>query len=118
MEMDPVPALQTSHPHGVKRPGDPYEFDEEGGGATCNMEGFARVAGGPKEESKDLKKATGNLFTSEGLQPSYKDLDQIFDNSDDTSGDEAVSIFQFIIMFYFLYKWFLKASSTNSTWFK
>jgi len=32
-----------------------------------------------------------SLFTNEGLQPSYKDLDQIFDNSDDTSSDETVS---------------------------
>lgn len=88
--MDATPILQTSHPHGVKRPGDPYEFDEEGGGP--NMEGYAkRGACAPKEEAKDSKKGTGNLYTSEGLQPSYKDLDQIFDNSDDTSGDEAVS---------------------------
>ncbi|KAK9883147.1 hypothetical protein WA026_001345 [Henosepilachna vigintioctopunctata] len=81
--------------HGVKRPGDPYEFDEEGGGSACNMDGFKR--GGPgsnvKEEPKDAKKIiTGNLFTNEGLQPSYKDLDQIFDNSDDTSSDEATQI--------------------------
>lgn len=84
--------LQTSYPHGVKRPGDPYEFDEEGGQA-CRMDGFKRGPGGVKEESKDyLKKGiTGNLFTNEGLQPSLKDLDQIFDNSDDTSSDEAVS---------------------------
>ncbi|XP_044759811.1 mediator of RNA polymerase II transcription subunit 13 isoform X2 [Coccinella septempunctata] len=78
--------------HGIKRPGDPYEFDEEGGGSSCNMDGFKR--GGPgsniKEEPKDAKKT--NLFTSEGLQPSYKDLDQIFDNSDDTSSDEAMQI--------------------------
>jgi hypothetical protein len=33
-----------------------------------------------------------SLFTNEGLQASYKDLDQIFDNSDDTSSDETVSI--------------------------
>jgi hypothetical protein len=32
-----------------------------------------------------------SLFTNEGLQASYKDLDQIFDNSDDTSSDETVS---------------------------
>lgn len=77
-------------PHGHKRPGDPYEFDEEGGGSSCNMDGFKRGPGSNvKEEPKDAKKT--NLFTSEGLQPSYKDLDQIFDNSDDTSSDEAVS---------------------------
>lgn len=95
MEMDPAPVLQASLPHGVKRPGDPYEFDEEGGGAACNMDGFKPRAGGAKEETKDVKKVSGNLFTSEGLQPSYSDLDQIFDNSDDTSGDEAVSFLWF-----------------------
>ena len=35
---------------------------------------------------------SGSLFTSEGLQASYRDLEQIFDNSD-TSSDETVSIF-------------------------
>lgn len=79
--------------HGIKRPGDPYEFDEEGAGSAC-IDGFKRgQAVVVKEEPKDLKKGTtGNLFTPEGLQPSYKDLDQIFDNnSDDTSSDETVS---------------------------
>ena len=77
-------------PHGIKRPGDPYEFDEEGAGSA--IDGFKRGQAVVKEEPKDSKKvSTGNLFTSEGLQPSYKDLDQIFDNSDDTSSDEAVS---------------------------
>jgi hypothetical protein len=36
-----------------------------------------------------------SLFTNEGLQASYKDLDQIFDNSDDTSSDETVSKLSF-----------------------
>lgn len=40
---------------------------------------------------KEVKCLTENLFTSEGLQASYKDLDQIFDSSDETSNDEAVS---------------------------
>lgn len=92
MESETTPVAQSPLPHGVKRPGDPYEFDEEGGGGACNMDGFKRGPAGVKEEPKDSKKAiTGNLFTSEGLQPSYKDLDQIFDNSD-TSSDEAVRI--------------------------
>lgn len=91
MESDTTPVVQSPLPHGVKRPGDPYEFDEEGAANTCNMDGFKRGPGGVKEEPKDSKKnTTGNLFTSEGLQPSFKDLDQIFDNSD-TSSDEAVS---------------------------
>lgn len=85
METEP-PILQTVYPHGVKRPGDPYEFDEEGAppGSACS---FKRGPVVVKEET--TKK--GNLFTSEGLQPSIKDLDQIFDNSDDnTSSDEAL----------------------------
>lgn len=100
MDSGEPPILQTNYPHGVKRPGDPYEFDEEGGQA-CRMDGFKRGTGAIKEEPKENTKKvlTGNLFTNEGLQPSYKDLDQIFDNSDDTSSDEAVSTF---FIFYFL----------------
>lgn len=42
-----------------------------------------------QEDSKEYK----NLFTSDGLCPTYKDLDQIFDNSDDAaSGDETVRL--------------------------
>lgn len=83
----PIPGVP-----GMKRPGDPYEFDEEGAQGNVNMDGFKR--GVPiKEESKESKKnVVGNLFTSEGLAPSYKDLDQIFDNSDDTSSDEALQV--------------------------
>ncbi|KAK9710567.1 hypothetical protein QE152_g25955 [Popillia japonica] len=93
METDTPPILQNSVGHDIKRPGDPYEFDEEGASGACHMDGFKRAAIAVKEEPKDLKKlTTGNLFTSEGLQPSYKDLDQIFDNSDDTSSDEAAHI--------------------------
>lgn len=93
MEMDTPPVSQSPVPHGVKRPGDPYEFEEEGGGNACIMDGFKRGPGSIKEESNDVKKiTTPNLFTSESLQPSLKDLDEIFDNSDDTSSDEAVGI--------------------------
>ncbi|KAJ8926638.1 hypothetical protein NQ314_020972 [Rhamnusium bicolor] len=93
-EMDTDPTAATGpHPHGVKRPGDPYEFEEDGGGSNCNMDGFKRGQAGVKEENKEIKKnTTDNLFTSEGLQPSYKDLDQIFDNSDYTSSDEAMQV--------------------------
>lgn len=91
MEFDAAVSV-GSHPHGVKRPGDPYEFEEDGTGSNCNMDGFKRGQTGIKEENKEVKKiTTENLFTSEGLQPSYKDLEQIFDNSDYTSSDEAVS---------------------------
>lgn len=78
----------------MKRPGDPYEFDEEQGNRdNLNMDGFKRGGAPIKEEAKDNKKCgVGNLFTNEGLQPSYKDLDQIFENSDDTSSDEVLQV--------------------------
>lgn len=92
IEHEPLPTAGL--PHGVKRPGDPYEFEEDGGASNCNMNGFKRGQVVVKEENKDVKKiVTENLFTSEGLQPSYKDLDQIFDNPDYTSSDEAVRFF-------------------------
>ncbi|XP_074027649.1 mediator complex subunit skuld isoform X2 [Leptinotarsa decemlineata] len=91
--VDSEPSMTGPHPHGVKRPGDPYEFDEDGGGSNCNMDGFKRGQVVIKEENKEVKKiTTDNLFTSEGLQPSYRDLDQIFDNSDYTSSDEAMQV--------------------------
>lgn len=47
----------------------------------------------PGAEGADGKDKFGtNLFTSEGLQASYKDLDQIFDNADDISSDEALQV--------------------------
>ncbi|KAH9629244.1 hypothetical protein HF086_008326, partial [Spodoptera exigua] len=43
------------------------------------------------EDTKEYK----NLFTSDGLCPTLKDLEQIFDNSDDAaSGDETVRLLQ------------------------
>lgn len=54
--------------------------DAENGGATI------------KTEPTDDHSGPGNLFTIEGLQPSYKDLDQIFDNSDDASNEDVVSL--------------------------
>ncbi|XP_045490873.1 mediator of RNA polymerase II transcription subunit 13 [Colias croceus] len=43
------------------------------------------------EDIKDYK----NLFRSDGLCPTFKDLEQIFDNSDDAaSGDETVRLLQ------------------------
>lgn len=47
-----------------------------------------------KSESESEKMSTENIFpTEEGLQPSYADLNKIFDNSDDNSNDDHVSIF-------------------------
>ena len=83
-------------PHSRKRKADPYEFDDENQHAlNSNMDSFKR--NGIKEEEKafgqgdcgNSKGIAGNLFTNEGLQPSFRDLDQIFDNSD-TSSDETV----------------------------
>ncbi|XP_031788498.1 mediator of RNA polymerase II transcription subunit 13 isoform X4 [Nasonia vitripennis] len=60
---------------------DPYEFDANGEENGTGVDGLKRQRDEPKPSS---------LFTSEGLQASYKDLDQIFDNSDpDTSSDET-----------------------------
>ncbi|XP_044731039.1 mediator of RNA polymerase II transcription subunit 13 isoform X2 [Chrysoperla carnea] len=78
---------------GQKRPGDPYDFDDhENVTGASHIDGFKR---GPlavvKEENKDGKPNV-DLFTAEGLQPSYKDLEQIFDNSDDTSSDDALQV--------------------------
>lgn len=45
----------------------------------------------------DGEKTTDNLFTSAGLEPSYADLNKIFDNSDDNSNDDHVSRLKFSI---------------------
>lgn len=69
----------------IGRRTDPYEFDATGEENGTNVDGLRRQRDDPSKP--------GSLFTSEGLQPSYKDLDQIFDNSDaDTSSDETVSL--------------------------
>ncbi|EFN73674.1 Mediator of RNA polymerase II transcription subunit 13, partial [Camponotus floridanus] len=66
----------------IGRRTDPYEFDATGEENGTNVDGLRRQRDDPSKP--------GSLFTSEGLQPSYKDLDQIFDNSDaDTSSDET-----------------------------
>ncbi|XP_076277174.1 mediator complex subunit skuld isoform X1 [Lasioglossum baleicum] len=64
------------------RRADPYEFDATGEENGTGVDGLRRQRDDPTKP--------GSLFTSEGLQASYKDLDQIFDNSDpDTSSDET-----------------------------
>uniref|UniRef100_A0A8D9A536 Mediator of RNA polymerase II transcription subunit 13 n=1 Tax=Cacopsylla melanoneura TaxID=428564 RepID=A0A8D9A536_9HEMI len=87
---------------------DPYNFDDEGGGGNINnnnssggtgttlgMDGFKRGPGPPGPESlqikeEDVKNSSNNLFTNEGLVASYKDLENMFENSDDNgSSDEA-----------------------------
>ncbi|ODN04072.1 Mediator of RNA polymerase II transcription subunit 13 [Orchesella cincta] len=84
--------------HSRKRKADPYEFDDENHQIPLvNLDGFKR--NGIKEEEKSpfcqgesgSKGVAGNLFTNEGLQPSFRDLDQIFDNSD-TSSDETFQV--------------------------
>ncbi|XP_048479651.1 mediator of RNA polymerase II transcription subunit 13 isoform X3 [Plutella xylostella] len=44
-----------------------------------------------EKEQEDVKEYK-NLFTINGLCPTLKDLDQIFDNSDDASGDESLQV--------------------------
>ncbi|CAD6241077.1 GSCOCG00009111001-RA-CDS [Cotesia congregata] len=68
---------------------DPYEFDVAGD--DDNGSGDHGVVGADGlRRPRDEPPNSGSLFTSEGLQVSYKDLDQIFDNSDpDTSSDET-----------------------------
>lgn len=89
MEMKNSPGV------GQKRPGDPYDFDDhENVSGAPSIDGFKRGAMGAvvvKEEVKDGKLSV-DLLTAEGLQPSYKDLDHIFDNSDDTSSDDALHV--------------------------
>lgn len=66
----------------IGRRTDPYEFDATGEENGTGVDGLRRQRDDPTKP--------GSLFTSEGLQASYKDLDQIFDNSDpDTSSDET-----------------------------
>uniref|UniRef100_A0A2A4IZU3 Uncharacterized protein n=1 Tax=Heliothis virescens TaxID=7102 RepID=A0A2A4IZU3_HELVI len=46
-----------------------------------------------KHEHNEDTKEYKNLFTSDGLCPTFKDLEQIFDNSDDAaSGDETLQV--------------------------
>ncbi|XP_065174003.1 mediator of RNA polymerase II transcription subunit 13 isoform X2 [Atheta coriaria] len=66
---------KTMQGGGAKRPGDPYEFDEELDKKTSIKE----EAGGAVKTSQD------SLLTSEGLKVSYNDLDEIFDNQDEAS---------------------------------
>lgn len=47
------------------------------------------------ENDADKNSQSENLFTSEGLLPSYADLNKIFDNSDDNSNDDHVSLTTF-----------------------
>ncbi|XP_065211027.1 mediator of RNA polymerase II transcription subunit 13 isoform X3 [Planococcus citri] len=77
---------------------DPFSFED---GAGLNIDTFNKRSASPlnkQEEDKKLfeqvtingsKCTPNNLYTNEGLTASYKDLDQIFENSDDTSSDET-----------------------------
>lgn len=62
------------------------------GGLWANgEEANSNIAKECKTENESEKLTSDNLFTSEGLQPSYADLNKIFDNSDDNSNDDHVS---------------------------
>ncbi|XP_014240238.1 mediator of RNA polymerase II transcription subunit 13 isoform X2 [Cimex lectularius] len=95
-KQEPAPTPMETDAVGYgPRPGDPYEFDEEGMGVRVDT--FKR-APNIKEEEKTLMNGTSqgkigtNLFTSEGLQVSCNDLDRLFDQSDDNSGDESMQV--------------------------
>lgn len=95
-EMNGLPPKRVG---GIKREADPYDFDDECSATT--VETYKRKEGIEKEEAKtpgsvrsshdphspSQPKKTGNLYTSEGLQPSYADLEDIFDS--DSPVDEA-----------------------------
>ncbi|XP_063216486.1 mediator of RNA polymerase II transcription subunit 13 isoform X2 [Bacillus rossius redtenbacheri] len=105
VKQEPGCMMQNDNAH---QKNDPYVFDDLAAPAV-SMEGFKRNNSIKEEDRRSgatsvlppfdpiiangpIPKATsGNLFTNEGLQASYKDLDQIFDNSDDTSSDETVA---------------------------
>ena len=73
----------------VKRPPDPYDFDDDAG-ASDSLDSYKRKeekddskAPGSVKSNQDLNspsqpKKTDNLYTSEGLQPSPSDLNDIF----------------------------------------
>lgn len=52
-----------------------------------------------QEDNKPHK----NLYTSDGLYPTFKDLDQIFDNSDDASGDETVRLVSVNLCYFLIF---------------
>ncbi|KAK9512984.1 hypothetical protein O3M35_001282 [Rhynocoris fuscipes] len=98
-KQEPMDIDNTTTVYSQRGPGDPYEFDEEGM-SNVRMDTYKRTAANIKEEdNKSLVNGTANtgkmgtnLFTSEGLQVSYNDLDQIFDQCEDNSGDETLQV--------------------------
>ena len=86
--------LPLKHPCSIKRPDDPYDFEDDLG-SSATLETYKRKDGLEKEEAKSPsseqstqdphspcqpKKPSGNLFTTAGLQPSYADLEAMFDS--------------------------------------
>lgn len=80
------------------------QFDDSDGGSSNKYKMKEKM----NDSDTDKNSNNDNLFTSEGLQPSYADLNKIFDNSDDNSNDEHV-IFQTIFksLFIILIRFFL-----------
>lgn len=107
-EMNGLPA---KHPGGIKRQADPYDFDDDLG-SNGTLETYKRKDGLDKEEAKtpgsvrsshdphspsQSKKTAGNLYTTEGLQPSLSDLDDMFDSDspvDDVSFPSVLILWQ------------------------
>lgn len=68
--------------------------DSKGGPSSSSRAGCAsgNMIKEIKSESESEKMSTEHIFpTEEGLQPSYADLNKIFDNSDDNSNDDHVN---------------------------
>lgn len=88
---------ESSYNGGRGGPGDPYDFSEDG----IHINTFKRIP--IKEEDKGLVNGTGpsltsqgkmptSLFSNDSLQVSFNDLDQIFNHSDDNSGDAPLGV--------------------------
>ncbi|CAH2073116.1 unnamed protein product, partial [Iphiclides podalirius] len=108
-QVHPAHCNVTRLEHPVKRfKAEAREWSEElalcGGAAHGAVDLYAGAAHSPppaprplladlkQERHDDDSKEYKNLFTSDGLCPTLKDLDQIFDNSDDAaSGDETLA---------------------------
>lgn len=70
--------------------------EDSKGSASCSRVGSGNMIKEIKSESESEKMTTEHIFpTEEGLQPSYADLNKIFDNSDDNSNDDHVSLILF-----------------------
>ncbi|BES95592.1 Mediator of RNA polymerase II transcription subunit [Nesidiocoris tenuis] len=84
--------MEGGIPFTPRKIGDPYEFDEDGldfkRGFTIKQEDDKNLVNGGVAP---IKSSNGNLFTKEGIEVSFQDIDQMF-QSDENSGDEALQV--------------------------